>query len=93
MINSTSKTDHLQRPELLAGRLAQPRVAPTRSTETDSVRASGQETLQAALSAQPEVRSEVVERAKQLLVDGNYPPKDIIRRLSQMIVNSEDLSE
>ena len=94
MINSTSKTDNILRPDTIAGRPAQtrPTTAPS-PTETDTIRASSQENLKAALNAQPEVRPEVLERAKQLLADGNYPPREIIRRLSEMLVKSADLSE
>lgn len=93
MINSTSKTDNILRPETIAGRAPQSRPATPPPSETDNMSASSQATLQAALGKHPEVRPEVVERGKQLLVDGNYPPKEIIRRLSEMLVKAPDLSE
>lgn len=93
MINSTSKTDNILRPETITARPPQNRPTAPIPTETDSIRASSQENLKEALRAQPEVRPEVVERARQLLADGNYPPREIIRRLSEMLMKSADLAE
>lgn len=93
MINSTSKTDSILRPDAnLTGRQAQVRPAAVRTNDADTINVSSQATLQDALSSQPEVRPEVVERAKQLMVDANYPPKEIIRRLSEMLIKSDDPS-
>lgn len=93
MINSTSKTDHILRPETIAGRPTQTRPTAPRPSDTDKMSVSSQANLQAALSQHPEVRPEVVERGQQLLADGNYPPREIIRRLSEMMLSSADLSE
>ncbi len=93
MINSTSKTDNILRPETIAARPPQNRPTAQVPAETDTIRASSQENLKEALRAQPEVRPELVERGKQLLADGNYPPREIIRRLSEMLMKSADLAE
>lgn len=94
MINSTSKTDSVLRPEALALRQAQARpAAPRENAPTDIIDSANQDALKSALASQPEIRPEVVERAQQLRVDGNYPPKEIIRRLSELLVNAPDLSE
>lgn len=97
MINSTSKTDTLLRPDLIAGRTTQKSTSIAAPTDTgsdsDTVTASSQETLQSLLKSQPETRSDVVAMGQRLLVDGNYPPKEIIRKLSEILVNSVDLTQ
>ena len=91
MISSTSSTDRTARPDLAsavgssAGRPAAPR--PDRmSTEQAAY-------LRSALQRQPEIRPEVVERARALAADSNYPPRDVIRNVARQILNSPDLSE
>ena len=42
---------------------------------------------------QPEIRPEVVERARALAADPNYPPRDVLKNVSAQILNSADLSE
>ena len=91
MINSTSKTDPYARPEAIAGKPS-PAPAP-RPPETDRLNSTSQESLKAALQQQPEVRPEFVSLGKTLVVDGNYPNKEIIRQLSKMLIASDDLSE
>ena len=49
--------------------------------------------LRTALQQVPEVRPEVVERARALAADPAYPSDSIVRQISQVIVNSPDLSE
>lgn len=49
--------------------------------------------LRTSLQQVPEVRPEVVERARALATDPAYPSDSIIRQISQVIVNSPDLSE
>jgi ABC-type uncharacterized transport system involved in gliding motility auxiliary subunit len=93
MINSTSKTDPHVRPEAIGGK---PSPAPTpapRSPETDRLSAASQESLQAALRQQPEIRPEVVALGQKLVVDANYPPMEIIQELSKMLIAMNDLSE
>jgi hypothetical protein len=48
--------------------------------------------LQAALAASPEIRPEVVARAEKLAVDLNYPPREIIDRIANLIALSRDPS-
>jgi hypothetical protein len=93
MINNTSKTDISLRAEAIAGQLSRPLATSAKATETDRLSSASQDTLLAALNEQPEVRPEEVERGHQLLAAGNYPPTEIIRRLTEMIVASNDLSE
>ncbi len=49
--------------------------------------------LQGALSRQPAIRPEVVERARALAADPTYPSAAVIKRVAQQIVASPDLSE
>jgi hypothetical protein len=91
MINSTSKTDPRVRPEAIAGKSS---PAPTpRPPETDRLSAASKESLQAALQQQPEIRPDVVSSGQKLAVNANYPPMEIIRQLSKMLIAMNDLSE
>jgi hypothetical protein len=91
MINSTSKTDPHVRPEAIAGKPS-PAPAP-QSPETDRLSAASQESLQAALRQQPEIRPDVVALGQKLAVDADYPPMKIIQELSKMLIAMNDLSE
>jgi len=93
MINPTSQTDSVLRLGTFAPKSAQAKANAPVNTATDTLSASSQSTLKDILKSQPEVRPEVVARGKQLAVDGNYPPKEIVRRLSELLVSSADLSE
>ena len=61
--------------------------------ETDRLSAASQESLRTALQQQPEVRPEVVALGQKLAVDAAYPPAEIIRQLSKMLIAMNDLSE
>ena len=91
MISSTSSTDRTARPELASsiGSSAERPAAPRpdrMSTEHAAI-------LRAALQRQPEIRPEVVERARALAADPNYPSRDVMRSVAQQILNAPDLSE
>ena len=45
------------------------------------------------LSRQPEIRPEVVERARALASDPSYPSTAILKQVGALILNSADLSE
>jgi hypothetical protein len=49
--------------------------------------------LQSALTDQPEVRPEMVERGRALAADPGYPPQSIIGQIASQIMASPDLSE
>lgn len=93
MINYTSKTDNLLRAEQYSSAPQKQAARANTSIEAESLSASSQETLQSVLQSQPEIRPEVVERGKSLAIDANYPPKEIIRKLSEMLLQTTDLSE
>ena len=93
MINSTSNTDSVLRTPTIAGKPSQITKTVPNQPDTDRLSASNQENLKALLQSQPEIRPEVVANAKKMAINGNYPPAEIIRRLSEMLVRSVDLSE
>jgi hypothetical protein len=49
--------------------------------------------LRSELRRQPEIRPEVVARAKALAADPNYPPMEVLRAVAQQILAAPDLSE
>lgn len=93
MINTNNTTESLLRAETIAGKSPKAPANPQRPTDTDRLSSTSQDLLNAALEAQAEVRPEVVARGQQLSIDANYPPKEIIRQLSELLVVSADLSE
>lgn len=60
---------------------------------TDQIHIDKAAALRTSLELVPEIRLEVVERARALAADPAYPSDDIIRQVSATIVNSPDLSE
>lgn len=51
------------------------------------------EFLRAELARQPEIRPEVVERARGLAADSAYPPVEVARHVAAQILAAPDLSE
>lgn len=91
MISSTSSTDRAARPDLVSN-------APTTSERpaaprSDQISTEGAAFLRAELERQPEIRPEVVERARALAADPSYPPVEVLRHVAEQILNSPDLSE
>ncbi len=66
------------------------RQADSRQDQVSTERA---EFLRAELSRQPEIRPEVVARARELATDPNYPPMEVITKVAEQILSSPDLSE
>ena len=91
MINSTTSTDRTARPDLVA-LPAKPSVRPT-PTRVDQLSTDSASFLRAELTRQPEIRPEVVERARALAADPNYPSTETLRAVGKMLLNSPDLSE
>ena len=92
MINSTSKTGSALPPQYVAKKSTTGSQSGSQQNSADSLNASSLETLQGVLQSQPEVRPEVVSKGQQLAADSKYPPLEIIQKLSEMLVNSRDLS-
>ena len=91
MINSTTSTERSARSEIPA--LSGPPAARPAAPRTDSMSMANAAALRSALAAQPEIRPEVVERARALAADPGYPSSAIIERVSQQILGAPDLSE
>ena len=91
MISSTSLTD----PSLRAGQALPSDKTPVRARTArhDNVSTGSAAKLATELARQPEVRPEVVARAKALAADPNYPSPEVIRRVGEMILGSPDLTE
>ena len=49
--------------------------------------------LRSELVRQPEIRAEVVERARLLAKDPNYPPMEAVRKIAEQVLSAPDLSE
>lgn len=90
MINSTSSSDRVLRPDGLVQHTSTP--AP-KSQVSDRFSPENSQALQTALKNHPEVRADVVARAKALAADPSYPSPAILRQVGQAILNSPDLSE
>ncbi len=90
MINSTSSSDRVLRPEApvlhaktpVAGGPGADRFSPEHTVA-----------LKGALAKQPEIRPDVVARAKALAADPAYPSPEILRKVGEAILRSPDLSE
>jgi hypothetical protein len=91
MISSTSSSSGAQRPELNRATGA-PAARPT-SLKGDQLSTQHAEALRSALVAQPEIRPDVVARARALAADPTYPSSEVIRRIAAHILAGPDLSE
>lgn len=90
MINSTTSADRTVHTEAVtaAGQAAVRPQAP----RPDKLSTEGAAFLRSELARQPEIRPEVVERARALAADPNYPSKDTLRQVGALILSSPDLS-
>lgn len=91
MIHSTSSTDRAARPDALAAS-GQPVARPFKQ-RPDSISTDNATHLRAELDRQPEVRPEVVARAKALAADPSYPSASVIQNVAKQILAAPDLSE
>ena len=91
MISSTSSSDHSTRVDSVAA--SGHAVARRAVAKTDEISTESAKFLQSALAAQPEIRPEVVARARLLAADPSYPSPEIMRRIGEQILGAPDLSE
>lgn len=89
MIHSTSPSDRTARTETVSPVPQKPVV---RGPGADQFSAEHSATLRAALAAQPEIRPDVVERARTLAADPNYPSLDVLRHVAGQLLASPDLT-
>jgi hypothetical protein len=92
MIHSASSSPDSGRPDpfAVAGQFAG--IRPVR-LPPDKLHTAQVNALRESLGLVPEIRPEVVARARALAADPAYPSDRIIRHVSAAIVNSPDLSE
>lgn len=91
MISSTSSTDRTVRPELVPA--AGPSGGRPTAPRPDLISTENAAFLRAELERQPEVRPEVVARAKELAADPGYPSFEIMKDVASQILAAPDLSE
>lgn len=91
MISSASSPDRPSRPDLVSQ--AGPSAPRPYAAKPDQISTDSADFLRGALQRQPAVRPEVVERARALARDPNYPSPEIIKHVATQIVSSPDLSE
>jgi hypothetical protein len=91
MISSISSSDGTGRtnPAFSAGQPATRAPRPT----ADQISTDGASMLKVALGSQPEIRPEVVARARLLAADPGYPPAAIMKNVARQILAAPDLSE
>ena len=91
MISSTSSSSGAPRADFnLAPGASVPRPA---ALQADQLSTGHAEFLQAQLDQLPEVRADVVARARVLAADPNYPSPAVIQRVASQILAAPDLSE
>ena len=90
MINSTSSSDRVLRPDGVVHHTPAPL---DRGPKPDRFSPENSAALQSALQNQPAIRPEVVARARALAADPNYPSTQILSQVSKIILGSPDLSE
>ncbi|NBQ59403.1 MAG: hypothetical protein EBU32_13725 [Opitutaceae bacterium] len=64
-------------------------ATPAPTAEIPSAVVNPQVALAAKVSEQPAVRTDQVERAKQLLSSPNYPPRAIVEAVAKLIADSQ----
>ncbi|HEY9155899.1 MAG TPA: hypothetical protein VIM69_12255 [Opitutaceae bacterium] len=101
MIHPTSNYLGYNRTNAISENVAQKNAAASNSSSnsdqssavSDKLSSSNTDALRTALNNTPEVRPDVVARGKALAADASYPPLEIINRLTEMIISSQDPSE
>lgn len=91
MITSTTSTDRSSRPEHVTSTAPfQPRLP---KAAGDQISTENAQFLRAELKRQPEIRPEVIERARALVIDPSYPNLAVLRTVAAQILSAPDLSE
>lgn len=90
MINSTSSSDRVLRPE---APVLHAKKTAAGGPDADRFSPDHSEALKGALAQQPEIRPEVVARARALAADPSYPSPEILRQVGEAILKAPDLSE
>lgn len=91
MINSTTSTDRTPHADAVTVKSQPAQRAATQ--RPDQLSTDSAAFLRAELDRQPEIRPEVVERARALAADSSYPSADTLKKVGAIILNTPDLSE
>jgi hypothetical protein len=91
MINSTTSTARTAHAETVITK-GQPIAKPAQA-RTDLLSTDNAAFLRSELSRQPEIRPEVVVRARALAADPGYPSRDTLKKVAGVMLASPDLSE
>lgn len=92
MIPSTSSADRSVRPEATAI-TSQPPFRREQTPQPDRISTESAAFLRAELARQPEIRPEMVARARALAADPAYPHSEVLQKVAEQILSSPDLSE
>jgi uncharacterized membrane protein len=94
MIHSTSNLHGYNRTDAASLSLAKQASTPKADADIgERLSSSNSQALRQALNDAPEIRPEVVNRAKALAVDPNYPPREIIEGLAKLMVETRDVAD
>ena len=88
---SNNSSDHPAQPNFHLG--SKGAVVRSRASRPELLSAQNNAVLRAELQRQPEIRMDVVARARSLVADPAYPSIDILRHVAAQILSSQDLSE
>jgi len=91
MISSTPSSNRPLRPDTTP--LLPKSTGPAAGPGADQLSLDKIELLRQALAAQPEIRPDVVERARALAADPSWPPHEVLRKVSEIILRAPDLTE
>ena len=86
---SGSSTTPLQGSGSAVTRTTTPPPPPPPAADVSSPAVSQQAALTTQVAAQPAVRPDQVERAKQLVSSPNYPPRAIVESVAKLIADSQ----
>lgn len=97
MIQPTSNFHGYSRTDAVSGSPAKPTAsskvaASSEDSGGERLSSTNTEALREALNSTPEIRPEVVERGKRLAVDPNYPPREIIENLADLMLKAREPS-
>ena len=91
MIPSTSSADRTVRPD--APTTASQAPFRREPPQPDRISIESAAFLRAELARQPEIRPDMVARARLLAADPAYPHSEALQKVAEQILNAPDLSE
>ncbi|WP_221029982.1 hypothetical protein [Actomonas aquatica] len=86
MIHSTSPSNRPSVPITDEATTRKAHVASTPAEGKDQIYSGASAHIKAALARHPEIRSEVVERARVLVDDPQYPPREVIDSIARELL-------